>query len=107
MTSTANLTGGVTRGLRPSRLEGGTEFFLQSDQGATEKELNSPRARPIRAIRATDAGTGFGFPPYAPFCSDYVVGPRFTSWSRPRSPPSPVRKGRAPYLVPRFTTMGL
>ena len=42
----------IARGGRLSLLEGGTELFLQSDQGATEKELNSPRARPIALILA-------------------------------------------------------
>src|SRR2546425_3906787 len=48
--------GAIARGARLSLLEGGTELFLQSDQGATEKELNSPHARPIGPIRARRRG---------------------------------------------------
>ncbi len=44
--------GAITRGARLSLLQGGTELFLQSDQGATEKELNSPQTRPIGLILA-------------------------------------------------------
>ena len=58
--------GAIARGARLSLLEGGTELFLQSDQGASEKEFNSPLARPIGLIlarrRLSDSVLGFRTP---------------------------------------------
>src|SRR2546422_2180603 len=52
----------------------GIELFLQAYQGASEKEFNSPHARPIGPIlarrRSADLALGRRTPP---FCSDYVV----------------------------------
>ena len=43
----------------------------------------------------------------APFCSDYVVGPRLTSRSRPRSPSSPPAEGGHFSLFPSLGSGGV
>ena len=82
--------GAIARGARLSMLEGGTELFLQSDQGATRKELNSPHARPIGLILARGCDSGFGLATtYAPCCPDYVVE-ALVPQRTPRAKPDPL-----------------
>src|SRR2546428_1334044 len=79
--------GATARGGRLSLLEGGTELFLQSDQAATEKELNSPHARPIGPIRARRRGQrvrlGHRTPPSVRIMSSE---PSFPTPARPTRP---------------------
>src|SRR2546426_3321903 len=81
--------GAIARGARLSMLEGGTELFLQSDQGASEKELNSPHARPIGPILARRCGQRFRLglrtPPYVLRTLSYGVMQTYPYPGRPAS----------------------
>src|SRR2546425_8553916 len=66
----------------------GTELLSHNYQGATEKELNSPHARPIGLILARRCGRRFGF------AAVRRRNVRITV-KRPRSPPMPGLRGPA------------